>query len=85
MYKNLSFINTWCISDVSKKELVLDDFTMKNDQFVLTKRIAKHGRQAVIVIPKILESELEPGTIVKMTLDIIKKKAEVEGWQSENH
>ena len=52
---------------------------MKNDQFVLTKRIAKHGRQAVIVIPKILESELEPGTIVKMTLDVIRKKGEVKG------
>lgn len=52
---------------------------MDNKQFVLTKRIAKHGRQAIIVIPKILESELEPGTIVKMTLDIIKKKAKVEG------
>ena len=61
-----------------QKKRVLDEFTMKNNQFVLTKRIAKHGRQAVIIIPKILESELKPGTIVKMTLDILKKKEEVE-------
>ena len=40
-------------------------------QYALTKRIAKHGRQAVIVIPKILEKELKPGTIVKMTLDVM--------------
>ena len=61
-----------------QKKRVLNEFTMKNNQFVLTKRIAKQGRQAVIIIPKILESELKPGTIVKMTLDILKKKEEVE-------
>ncbi len=47
---------------------------MENSQFVLTKRIAKHGRQSIIVIPKILEEDLKPGTIVKMTLDVMKKK-----------
>ena len=52
---------------------------MDNKQFILTKRIAKHGSQSIIVIPRILESDLKPGTIVKMTLDILKKKEEVEG------
>jgi hypothetical protein len=44
---------------------------MENKQFTITKRIAKHGKQAVIVVPKIIEHELKPGTIVKITIDII--------------
>ncbi|MBT3865701.1 hypothetical protein HOF78_01210 [Candidatus Woesearchaeota archaeon] len=46
-------------------------FEMK--QFTITKKIAKHGKQAIIVLPKILESELKPKTIVKVTIDIIKE------------
>ncbi len=42
-------------------------------QYSLTKRIAKHGRQAIIVIPKILEEQLKPGTIVKLTMDVLKE------------
>jgi predicted membrane GTPase involved in stress response len=42
-------------------------------QFIVTKKIAKHGKQAIIVIPKILESELRPNTIVKVTFDILKE------------
>lgn len=66
------FKNQGYISEISKS-VFLDVFTMDDKQFVLTKRIAKHGRQAVIIIPKILEEDLKPGTIVKMTLDILKK------------
>jgi len=44
---------------------------MRNKQFVVTKRIAKHGTQSIIVIPRLLEHELKPGTIVKMTLDVL--------------
>lgn len=40
-------------------------------QFTITKRIAKHGSQAIIVIPRILEKELKPGTIAKVTIDVI--------------
>ncbi len=40
-------------------------------QFTITKRIAKHGKQAIVVIPKMLEGELPPGTVVKITLDIL--------------
>lgn len=43
-------------------------------QFTITKKIAKHGSQAIIVIPRILEQELKPGTVVKLTLDVIKEK-----------
>ena len=40
-------------------------------QYTITKRIAKHGRQAIIVIPAILQRELSPGTIVKIKMDIL--------------
>ncbi len=42
--------------------------------FTLTKKIAKHGSQAIIVIPRLLEQELPPGTIVKVNLEILEVK-----------
>jgi len=56
-------------------------------QFIITKKIAKHGKQAVILIPSILKDELKPKTVVKLTIDVLKdpedspkisKKSEVE-------
>jgi len=44
---------------------------MTKDQFTITKRIAKHGSQAVIVIPSILNEKIRPGTIAKITIDVI--------------
>jgi hypothetical protein len=44
---------------------------MTNKQFTLTKRIAKHGRQAIIVIPRLIEEHLKPGTIVELNIQII--------------
>ena len=41
--------------------------------FTITKRIAKHGSQAIIVIPKLLEEHLKPGTIVEINLQILEK------------
>lgn len=43
----------------------------ENKKFIITKRVAKHGSQAVIVIPRILEEHLKPGTIAQLTIDII--------------
>jgi len=40
-------------------------------RFSITKKIAKHGNQAIIVIPKILEDKLKPGTIVELSINII--------------
>lgn len=40
-------------------------------QFVITKKIAKHGSQSIIVIPRLLEGHLKPQTVVKLTIDII--------------
>jgi hypothetical protein len=43
------------------------------EQYIITKKIAKHGSQAIIVIPKILQDLLSPNTIVKLTIDVVKK------------
>ncbi len=42
-------------------------------QYVITKRIAKHGSQAIIVIPRLLEQYLRPKTIVKLTIDVLEE------------
>jgi len=43
---------------------------MKNKKYTITKRIAKHGSQAIIVIPRLLESELCPGLIVELKIEV---------------
>ena len=42
-------------------------------RFTITKKIGKHGDQAVIVIPRVLEEKLSPGTLAKITIDIIEE------------
>jgi len=42
-------------------------------QYTITKKIAKHGSQAIIVIPRILEKDLKPGTITKVTIDVLEQ------------
>lgn len=42
-------------------------------QFTIIKKIAKHGNQAIIIIPKLIEDRLKPGTIVELKIEIIKK------------
>lgn len=49
---------------------------MEPDNFTITKKIAKHGNQAIIVIPKLLQEYLKPSTIVKLKIEIIKKADE---------
>lgn len=44
---------------------------MQLKQFTITKKIAKHGEQSVIIIPRILENKLKPGTIVEVTLAVV--------------
>jgi len=41
------------------------------NKFTITKKIAKHGKQSIILVPKILEDKLKPGTIVKIEIEII--------------
>ena len=49
---------------------------MEMDEFILTKQVAKHGRQGVIVIPKLLENELCPGTVVELKIKVLRRKEE---------
>ena len=44
-----------------------------NKEFTITKKIAKHGSQAIIVIPRILEDELKPGTIAELKINVIRE------------
>jgi len=44
---------------------------MTEQTFVITKKIAKHGAQAIIVIPKLLQEKISPGTLTKITIEVI--------------
>ena len=41
--------------------------------FTITKKIAKHGKQNVIVIPSFLQSELKPRTIVEVRINVVRE------------
>jgi hypothetical protein len=45
----------------------------KNQRFVIMKRVAKHGRQSVIVVPAMLKDKLKPGTLLQLTMDILEE------------
>ena len=40
-------------------------------QFKIRKKIAKHGINSIIVIPKLLQGELKPKTIVDITITVV--------------
>jgi len=40
-------------------------------QFNIRKKIAKHGCNSIIVIPKLLQGELKPKTIVDLEIKIV--------------
>ena len=42
--------------------------------FTLTKKIAKHGDNSIIVIPKFLNKELSPRTVVEVKISVLKKE-----------
>jgi hypothetical protein len=42
-----------------------------NKKFIITKKIAKHGSQAIIVVPRVLEQHLKPGTTCEISIQII--------------
>ena len=48
-------------------------------RYVITKKVAKHGSQAIVVIPRFLESHLKPGTIAKFTIDVLEEQE----WQTQ--
>ncbi len=46
--------------------------------YTITKKIAKHGSQSVIVIPSFLKDELKPKTIVEVRINVVKENSENE-------
>jgi antitoxin component of MazEF toxin-antitoxin module len=44
---------------------------METKQFTLTKHITKHGNQAVLIIPSILQEQLRPGTLAEIRIEVI--------------
>ncbi len=46
--------------------------------YTITKKIAKHGTNTVIVIPKFLQGELKPRTIVEVRINILQEAEDVE-------
>mgnify|MGYP001563736435 CR=1 FL=1 len=40
--------------------------------YTITKKIAKHGNQSIILIPNFLSEELPPATIVEVKLTILR-------------
>jgi len=46
----------------------------QNRRYTITKKIAKHGDQAIIVIPRLLEQELKPGTITRIDFEVLREK-----------
>ena len=46
-------------------------------RIVITKRVAKHGRQSIIVIPKDLENLIKPGQLTQLTIDLVDENLEV--------
>ncbi len=41
--------------------------------YTLTKKVAKHGNQAVITIPRFLQSELKPKTVVELKITVVRE------------
>ena len=60
---------------------IREQHNMSTNEFTITKKIAKHGSQAVIVVPKVLQDELKPHTVVKLTLTVLKRPGELHGGQ----
>jgi hypothetical protein len=49
---------------------------MKTQTLKIRKRIAKHGNNSIIVIPKLFQNELVPGKIVDIEIKIVDETKE---------
>ena len=49
---------------------------MQGQRFVITKKVAKHGTQSIIVVPRLIEKSLKPGTVVQLTIDVLEEAEE---------
>lgn len=41
--------------------------------FTLIKKIAKHGKQAIIIVPKLMQAYLKPSTIVELKIKVLEE------------
>jgi len=48
------------------------NYTYKMDEITLTKKIAKHGNQHIIVIPQFLKDRLKHNDIVELKIRVLK-------------
>jgi len=64
---------------IQKKDFSVSQ-NSNNEQrnFVITKKIAKHGKQSIIVIPNILSKRINAGMLVKVTIDVLEENREIE-------
>lgn len=46
-------------------------------EYIITKRIAKQGDNAILIIPRFLRSNLKPKTIVEVKIKVIKNIKEI--------
>jgi hypothetical protein len=44
---------------------------MTNKSLTITKKIAKHGKQVVIIIPTLLQEQLPYGSLVEVKIEIL--------------
>ncbi len=58
---------------MTSRSLLRALFDLEMKSYTLVKRIAKHGRQNVIVIPSILQDKLNHGAIVQLKIDVLGK------------
>jgi antitoxin component of MazEF toxin-antitoxin module len=49
----------------------MEEKTQKS--YTITKKIAKHGASAIIVIPKFLQEDLKPKTVVEVKINVVKE------------
>ena len=62
------------MTNKTKKEYTEDAVRTNFPQtFTIIKKIAKHGSQAIIVIPRMLEGHLKPDMIVQLKIEIIRR------------
>ena len=47
------------------------NFITMAKEYTIRKKIAKHGENSIIVIPKVLEDHLKPGTVMQLTIDVM--------------
>jgi len=46
----------------------------ENKEFTIRKKIAKSGKNSIIVIPKLLQEDLKPQTIVELNIKVLEAK-----------